>query len=191
MLELNELFEIAAAVAERVQAGSVLDGIMAHGEATLVVDPRFIVPIIRALRDEPALALDMLSDVTAVDYLELGRAARFDVVYHLVSLTHGHRLRLRAPLAEQNGEYAIDSICGLWRGADFMERETFDMFGIKFIDHPDLRRILMPEDWDGHPLRKDFPLGGAKSFYTRQDTEEYAGEPGDLIPRIRVQEGEV
>lgn len=187
-LSASELIEKAARVAGE---GAVLERLAAHGEATLVVDKRQIVAILKALRQDPELKFDALSDVTAIDYLDLGRAARFDVVYHLWSFEHGHRLRLRAPLAEEAGEFVIDSITALWRGADFMEREAFDMFGIRFEGHPDLRRILMPDDWEGHPLRKDFPLGGAKSFYYKQETDEYAGEPRDLIPRIRVQDGDI
>lgn len=187
----KDLSEAATRTIAGVNPGAVLDCVLAHGEVTLVVDARFIVPILTALRDEPRLSFTGLADVTAVDTLELGRPARFDVVYHLYSFEHAHRLRLRAPLAGEAGEFTIDSVCALWPGASFMEREAYDMFGIRFAGHPDLCRILMPDDWEGHPLRKDFPLGGAKSFYLKQDTDEYAGEPQDLIPRIRVQDGDV
>lgn len=186
--------ELEKTVAERigqVEPAALLDSIIYVGEVTLVIGKPFIKPVLRALREDARLAFDFLSDVTAVDYLELARVPRFDVVYHLFSLEHGHRLRLRAPVGEGEEECQVDSVCDLWAGAAFMERETYDMFGIRFSGHPDLRRILMPDNWQGHPLRKDFPLGGAKSFYYKQDTDEYAGEPDDLIPRIRVQEEDV
>ncbi|MCL5269518.1 MAG: NADH-quinone oxidoreductase subunit C [bacterium] len=191
MLESQELGKIAGEVAGAVNPTALLDTVVAHDEVTLVVNKRWIVPVLRALRADARLAFTMLSDVNAVDYLEQGRAPRFDVVYHLYSLDHHHRLRLRAPVEEAPEQCAIDSVCGLWPGASFMERETWDLMGIRFEGHPDLRRIMMPDEWQGHPLRKDFPLGGATSFYYKQDTDEYAGEPGDLIPRIRVQEGDV
>ena len=190
-LEPTELVQIAAEAVGPVSGNALLDKVVAHGEVTLVVDKNIIVPIVKTLRADARLAFDMLSDVTAIDYLEAGREPRFDVVYHLYSLTHFHRLRLRAPVGGAEADCHIDSLCGLWTGASFMERETYDMFGIRFDGHPDLRRILMPDDWKGHPLRKDHPLGGATSFYYKQDTDEYAGEPDDLIPRIRVQDSDV
>ena len=171
-------------------ADALLDTIVFREEGTLVVDRHAIVAVIGTLRENPRTALDMLLDVTAIDYLEVGREPRFDVVYHLFSLAHHSRLRLRAPVPEGE-ECRIGSVTGLWKGASFMEREVWDMFGIRFDGHPNLRRILMPDNWEGHPLRKDFPLGGATSFYYKQDTNEYAGEPDDLVPRIRVQEGDV
>jgi NADH-quinone oxidoreductase subunit C len=190
-LPVQELAEAAAQAIERVRAGAVLERIVHAGEATLVVDKGPIVAILEALRGDARLSFNMLSDVNAVDHLEAGRVPRFDVVYHLYSGQHHHRLRLRAPVDEEPSDCWIDSVCGLWKGASFMERETFDMFGIVFRGHPNLKRILMPDNWIGHPLRKDFPLGGSTSFYYKQDTDEYAGEPDDLVPRIRVQEGDV
>lgn len=178
-------------VLKRVGAAALIDSIIFRDELTLVVDKAWILSILQALRDDSRLAFNHLSDVTAVDYLEQGRVPRFDVVYHLYSYDHFHWIRLRVPVAEAEGECCIDSACGLWAGANFMEREAWDMFGIRFNGHPDPRRILMPDNWKGHPLRKDFPLGGATSFYFKQDTDEYAGEPDDLIPRIRVQDGDV
>lgn len=183
------LLETASAAVGAVSADALLDAILFRDEVTLVVDKQYVVKAIEVLRRNPELAFDMLVEVTAIDYLEVGREPRFDVVYALVSLTHRHRIRLRAPVPE--ADCHIQSIVPLWKGADFLEREVFDMFGIVFDGHPDLRRILMPDDWEGHPLRKDFPLGGATSFYYKQDTDEYAGEPGDLVPRIRVQDSDV
>lgn len=188
---IEDMCELAKEVVATVAPDAVLDSVIAQGEVTLIVGKPWIKPAIKALRDDSRLAFDMLVDVTAVDYLEMGRTPRFDVVYHLNSIKHHHRIRLRAAVAEDPEVCCIDSICELWSGASFMERETYDLFGIQFDGHPDLRRILMPDDWKGHPLRKDFPLGGSTSFYYKQETDEYAGEPDDLIPRIRVQDRDV
>jgi len=188
----ENLAEAAVQVLNQIAPDCVAERIVApSGEVTLLIDKRYIHDAVKALRDDAGLSQTMLSDVTAADYLELGREPRFDVVYHLGSLEHAHRLRLRVPVGEDEEECRIDSITDLWKGADFMEREVYDMFGIRFDGHPNLQRILMPDNWEGHPLRKDFPLGGATSFYYKQDSDEYAGEPADLVPRIRVQDGDV
>jgi NADH-quinone oxidoreductase subunit C len=110
------------------------------------------------LKSDPRCAMTHLADLCGVDMVGLGRPQpRFDVVYHLFSLAHRERLTLRAAVAEGA---EIASVCGVWRGANWHEREAFDMFGIRFAGHPDLRRILMPETFDAFPLRKDFPLEG-------------------------------
>lgn len=113
--------------------------------------------LFKVLRDDPKLAFNMLSDVTAVDWLDR-REPRFDVVYQLVSITYQHRLCIKIQLPEENPE--VDSVVSLWASASFLEREVFDMFGIKFAGHPDLRRILLYEEFVGFPLRKDYPLRG-------------------------------
>lgn len=187
----TDLQTVAAGIIEQAAPGSIFDQIIFRDEVTFVLDKKGIVAAIKALRDDPRTAFNHLTDVNAVDYLEAHREPRFDVVYHFYSLEHFHRIRLRCPVGEAEAECRIDSITPMWPGASFMERETFDMFGIVFDGHPNLTRILMPDNWEGHPLRKDFPLGGAKSYYFKQDTNEYAGEPADLIPRIRVQDAEV
>ncbi len=188
-LEAENILEGAKEVIERVNEGAIIEHVISQNEVSIYLHKGWIKPVIAALREDPAMKLDMLSDITSIDYLNLGREPRFDVVYHLYSLEHYHRLRLKCPVEED--ECTIDSICELWSGANYMEREVFDLMGISFNDHPDLRRILMPDDWDGHPLRKDFPIGGAKSFYYKHDTNEYAGEPDDLVPRIRIQDTEI
>ena len=124
-----------------------------RGEDTLVVAPEKIVEICRFLKEDPEMGFDLLVDITGIHYLE--RDYSYEVVYHLLSLARRHRLRLRTRLGEA-GE--IDSVTSVWRGADWHEREAFDLVGIRFKGHPDLRRILMPEDFEGHPLRKDFAL---------------------------------
>jgi NADH-quinone oxidoreductase subunit C len=122
-------------------------------ELTIVVRKDDIVPICQSLRDDPELRFNFLSDLCGVDYPE--RKPRFDVVYNLYSISKNHRVRLKVRV--DDGE-SVSSVTSVWSTANWHEREVFDMFGIRFEGHPDLRRILMPEDWEGHPLRKDFPL---------------------------------
>ena len=128
-----------------------------RGDDTLVVDPAKIFEAMKTLRDDPELSMTMLVDVTAVDYL--GREPRFEVVYHLKSFKTGARLRVKAPVAEpeDGGNPSIDTVNPLWATANWMEREVWDLYGIQFRGHPDLRRILMYEEFVGHPLRKDYP----------------------------------
>lgn len=188
-LKPEELQEKVRAVLNEVNPGAIIEENLFRDEVTFYVDKRWIVALIRALKTHPELSFNMLSDITAVDYLNMDREPRFDVIYNLYSLANGNTVRLKAPVAEDHCR--IDSICELWTGANFLEREVYDMFGVIFNNHPNLERLLMPENWKGHPLRKDFPIGGAKSFYYKHDTFEYAGEPDDLVPRIRIQEGDV
>lgn len=158
---------------------------ISHGELTMVVAKEVIVDVCMKLRDDPSFQFDLLSYVTAIDYSALGREPRFGVIYQLYSVQKTHRMRVKAFVGEE--DLVIDTVYPVWKTADWLERETFDMFGIIFRNHPDLRRILMPEDWEGYPLRKDFPLGGVKSFYFKRSTEPRAGEPRNLVPRIREQ----
>ena len=123
------------------------------GDATAVVDRARIQDVLRLLRDDRALAFAMLSDVTAVDYLP--RTPRFELVYHLYSPSKNHRVRIKARVPEEDAR--IDSAVALYASADWMEREVWDLYGIRFEGHPDLRRILLYEEFDGHPLRKDYP----------------------------------
>lgn len=132
---------------------SILQSADFRGELTVVVRKEDIVSVCTFLRDDTELSFDFLSDLTAVDHL--GRKPRFDVIYHLYSLHKNHRFRLKVRVGEAE---SVPSVSSVWRAANWLEREVFDMFGIGFDNHPDLRRILMPEDWIGHPLRKDFPL---------------------------------
>jgi NADH-quinone oxidoreductase subunit C len=122
------------------------------GDATARVVRERIGEVMSFLRDDAVTGLDMLIDVTAVDYL--GRDPRFEVVYHLYSLGHGHRLRVKAGVGEP---CEIDSVIEIWPAANWMEREVWDMYGIRFTGHPDLRRLLLYEEFEGHPLRKDYP----------------------------------
>jgi NADH-quinone oxidoreductase subunit C len=168
---------------------SVVETSTFRDELTVRLAPEIIRDACRFLRDDPGMRFEQLIDLTAVDYLNLGRHPRFDVVYHLLSLEHNHRVRVKVAVGEE--EPHVASVVEVWPGADWYERETYDLFGIVFDGHPNLTRIMMPDDWQGHPLRKDFPVGGSPSFYFKRDSTECAGEPPDLVPRIRSQNSDV
>jgi NADH-quinone oxidoreductase subunit C len=141
------------------------DVIEARGEVTLVVEPEGLLETLRALRDEQSLSFGFLVDVTATDWP--GAEPRFWVAYHLLSMEHQHRLRVKVGLPE--GSPRVASATQLFPGANWHEREVFDFFGVVFDGHPDLRRIEMPEEWEGHPLRKTEPLAGVKTQYKGAD----------------------
>lgn len=127
-------------------------------ETTLVVAPADVVATCRFLRDTSGLVYNFLSDISAVDYWpEQERPERFGICYHLLSMLYGRRLRVKIYVAEDGAE--APTMTGVWPGANWLEREIFDLMGISFSGHPDMRRILMPADWDGHPQRRDYPLG--------------------------------
>lgn len=129
----------------------------ARSELTIHVAAPRIVEIARFLHDDPMACFDHLTDICSADYPDAPQ--RFEVIYQLLSLPRGKRIRLKARVPDDDP--AIDSVTGIWRGAGFLEREVYDMMGIRFIGHPDLRRILLPDDYaEGHPLRKDFPTEG-------------------------------
>jgi NADH-quinone oxidoreductase subunit C len=134
---------------------AVEDVIDFRSETTVVVAPEKIVEIATYCRDTEGLELNFLSDITAVDYYPA--EPRFAVCYHLYSIYFRHRIRLKVYLSGE--EPVVDSLTGVWPAANWQEREAFDLMGIQFTNHPDLRRILMDKDWVGHPLRKDYPLG--------------------------------
>ena len=121
------------------------------GDDTILIRRESIFPVLKLLKEE--YGFDMLADLSAVDYL--GQEPRFEVVYHLNSLQKNIRLRIKSPITE--GE-DVDSVVSLWPIANWLEREVWDMFGIQFKNHPDLRRLLMYEEFEGHPLRKDYPI---------------------------------
>ena len=132
---------------------AVLDTHMQHGDATARVEAARILDVLRLLRDDGELDFEMLSDLTAVDYL--GEEPRFEVVYHLYSVAKNHRVRIKARVGESAPE--IDSAVEIWPSANWMEREVWDLYGIRFRGHPDPRRLLLYEEFEGHPLRKDYP----------------------------------
>jgi len=130
-----------------------------RGDATAVVARAAILTVLTHCRDDVALAFDVLMDLTAVDYLRYpGRedGPRYEVVYHLYSIAHNHRLRLKVRLDEDDA--TVPTAVALWPIANWLEREVWDMFGVRFDGHPDPRRLLMYEEFVGHPLRKDYPI---------------------------------
>ena len=126
------------------------------GDWTIIVPVGQLLAVARHLRDAPEAAFDLCSDVTATDWPPRPEG-RFDVVYCLYSMRHRQRLRVKVKVAEHQ---PVPSVTDVWPGANWLEREVYDMFGVRFTGHPDLRRILMPEDWQGYPERKDYPLEG-------------------------------
>ncbi|MCC6806685.1 MAG: NADH-quinone oxidoreductase subunit C [Deltaproteobacteria bacterium] len=135
------------------------------GNETAVVHKEDLVPICELLKNDPELQMSMIIDVTCVDWFEDpsrvekrpdGERARFDVVYHLYSLERGHRVRLKVPT--DGDPPHVPSVFSVWKGADWFEREAYDMYGVIFDGHPDLRRILLYPEFIGHPLRKDYPI---------------------------------
>jgi NADH-quinone oxidoreductase subunit C len=130
-------------------------------ETTLVVPPAQVLTVLHFLRDTPGLIYNFLSDISAVDYWEPtgygDRPGRYGVSYHLYSLLYNRRLRVKVYLDEDDP--SVPTASGIWPNANWFEREAIDMMGITFTNHPDPRRILMPDDWMGHPHRRDYPLG--------------------------------
>ena len=137
-------------------AASITGGHKQLGELTVEVAPASIVSVLTYLRDKEQF--NRLSTIFSVD--RYPAEPRFEVIYQLQSMERNLRLRIKARLPGDNPE--IDSVTGIYKGANWYERETFDLFGIRFLGHPNLTRIMMPEDWEGHPLRKDYPVTGMR-----------------------------
>jgi NADH-quinone oxidoreductase subunit C len=127
-----------------------------RNELSIYVERTALRDACTTLRSNPALQYDALSDVTCVDWFPSD--PRFEVIYHLFSTVTKKRVRLKVRLSGEDP--AVDSLTPIWLGADFFEREVFDLFGVRFNQHPNLKRILMPDNWEGHPLRKDYPVEG-------------------------------
>ena len=141
------------------------------GDLSFGIAPQSLVAIAQSLRDEHGF--NFLENLCGVDYL--GRELRFEVVYHLLNLRTGLRLCLKVALPAENP--SLPTVTHLWPTANYQERETYDLFGINFVDHPSLTRILMPDDWEGHPLRKDVPLGEEEVAFTFNQDQIYARKP--------------
>lgn len=147
---------------------AVIETHAAHGDETLVLEAASWHAVAQFLRDDPRANMQMLVDLTVVDFPE--RDPRFEVVAHLMSLSKGHRLRIKARVGDPEGESArIDTLADLWASANWAEREAYDMFGVVFVGHPDLRRILMYPEFQGHPLRKDYPAESIQPLVEYRD----------------------
>jgi NADH-quinone oxidoreductase subunit C len=150
-------------VVERLRswsANALSEVIEFRGETTIVVARKVLRAAAERCRDDEALQFNLLTDATCVDRFPM--EPRFELNYHLVSIPLRHKVRLRVRLS--GDDPVVDSLVPVWPGANWLEREIFDLFGIRFTDHPDLRRILLPEDWEGHPLRKDYPVEGFRDI---------------------------
>ena len=149
--------------------------------ATIYVPADRLVATCVALRETPSLNFNVLVEVTAADYFP--RDPRFEVVYHLLSIPNRIRLRLKVRATEQG---AVPTVQGVWPAAGWLEREVWDMFGVVFDGHPDLRRLLMPEDWEGHPQRKDYPVQIRKATQTYEPLQVSEEEFRANLERDRV-----
>jgi NADH-quinone oxidoreductase subunit C len=145
---------LIASLQQAVPGAQIERGPSVDAQTTLYVAREDVPAVARALRDAPDLAFDFLTELTAIDYWP--REPRYEVVYLLVSI--GHRQRLRVKVRLPGEEAHVATVTGTWPAANWLEREVWDLFGIEFDGHPDPRRLLMPEDWEGHPLRKDYPV---------------------------------
>ncbi len=165
-----------ATVVNRLRAAfpaAILASSESHGDISLSIDRARLLDIAQFLRDDPQLNYQLLENLCGVDYL--GRQPRFEVVYHFFSFYHYHRVCLKVGVPEDDPN--VPSLSRLWPTATWQEREAYDMFGILFQDHPSLERILMPEDWEGHPQRKDVPLGYEEVAFTFNQERIYAHKP--------------
>ncbi|HEV7879076.1 NADH-quinone oxidoreductase subunit C [Bradyrhizobium sp.] len=160
--------------------GAALEHVVAFGQLTVAVRAEKIVDVVKFLRDDPALRFNSFIDVTAVDYPD--REKRFDVVYHLLSPTLNERIRLRAEASETT---QVPSIIEVFPGADWFERECYDLYGVIFTGHPDMRRLLTDYGFDGHPLRKDFPLTGFVEVRYDDQEKRVVYEPVRLNQEFR------
>ena len=187
----NKIDDLASTLRSQLAAGIVTQT-QALGELTIVVDAGSLLAVAESLRDAPGLRFDTLIDLCGLDYSRYGdgarEGARFAVVYHLLSVELNQRLRLRV-FAPDDDLPVLHSVTGVWPGANWFEREAFDLLGIVFTGHPDLRRILTDYGFVGHPFRKDFPLSGTVEMRYDPDQQRViyqpvSIEPREIVPRV-------
>ena len=177
---------------EKLLGDRLVSSVQANGELTITVNSKDIKQVCLNLRDSAETRFNQLVDLCGVDYLEYGAeeparkwsGPRFTVVYHLLSVEHNHRLRVKVFLDSETT--IVESVTDVWKGADWFEREVFDLFGILFEGHPDLRRILTDYGFVGHPFRKDFPLSGYVEMRYDPDKGRVVYEPVTIEPRTLV-----
>jgi NADH-quinone oxidoreductase subunit C len=161
--------------------GAVLEASEFLGQLSIVVNAAQIAEICRALRDNPTTPFNYLSDLTCVHYPD-NKGAPFEVVYQLYSIPTNERVRLKIDA----GEKGVESVTSVWPAADWLEREVYDLFGVVFLNHPDLRRILLPPDWEGHPLRKDYPLEFIENRWTETHLPEFTDVQKEQLEQRRA-----
>ena len=181
-----------AALAESLKtalADKVVEIVNTGSELTLVIRAADLLVVADTLRDHPQLSFEQLIDLCGLDYLHYGngrhKGLRYAVVYHLLSVSSNHRLRLKVFAADDEFP-VVDSVVGIWPSANWFEREAFDLFGIMFPGHPDLRRILTDYGFIGHPFRKDFPLSGFVEVRYDPDQKRVVYQPVSIEPRETV-----
>ncbi|MGA7195607.1 NADH-quinone oxidoreductase subunit C [Roseiarcus sp.] len=177
---MDELLQSIGAKIEEAMPGAVLESSFVFGELTLTLDPSRIIDALKLLRNDPDRQFVSIIDISGADYPE--RERRFDVVYHLLSPKLNRRIRLKVAADE---ETPIASATEVYPGADWYEREIYDFFGVLFVGHPDLRRILTDYGFDGHPLRKDFPMTGFVEVRYDDQEKRVRYEPVRLTQEFR------
>ncbi|MFG1479384.1 NADH-quinone oxidoreductase subunit C [Xanthobacter sp. V4C-4] len=177
---MDETLKDLAAHITGVLSGAVTGWTLAFGELTLELEPAQIVKVATFLRDDPACLFQCIVDVCGVDYPE--REKRFDVVYHLLSLKQNARIRLKV---KTDADTPVPSLCGVFAGANWFEREAYDLYGILFTGHPELRRLLTDYGFDGYPLRKDFPTSGYVEVHYDDELKRVVYEPVRLAQEFR------
>ena len=184
--------ETLAAALQSVLGERLASVATALDEVTIVVKPEQLPAAAATLRDAPELKFEQLTDLCGVDYRDYGEGGwsgpRFAVVYHLLSIAHNRRVRMRVFAADDEPP-VVDSVIGVWPSANWYEREAFDLYGIVFTGHPDLRRILTDYGFVGHPFRKDFPLSGNVEMRYDPDQQRVIYqpvtiEPREIVPRV-------
>jgi NADH-quinone oxidoreductase subunit C len=162
--------------------GVVVEALEFLGQLSIRIEPSGIVDVCSFLRDDSATPFNYLSDLTCVHYPDR-TATPFDIIYNLYSIRANERVRLKVAIGAEEG---IETVTGVWPAANWMEREVYDLFGVKFRNHPDLRRLLLPPDWEGHPLRKDYALEFVENDWTAQHLPEMSDVSQEQLEQRRA-----
>jgi NADH-quinone oxidoreductase subunit C len=183
---MSSRLETLSTVVQAALGDACVSATAALGELTVVVKAGHLLTVAEKLRDAPELKFEQLIDLCGMDYSTYGDGSwtgrRFAVVYHLLSLSHNARLRVRV-FADEDEFPVVDSVIGVWPSANWYEREAFDLYGIMFSGHPDLRRLLTDYGFIGHPFRKDFPLSGNVEMRYDPDKQRVIYQPVTIEPR--------